>query len=105
MRSILSLLLLSTSSVALADQAPNPVKPSQTGATVDVRTMATDDCARARKAGKTCVLDIGEETIEGQVANGTGEGFTGLDWGTATSLIRLRRDFITEILRSAEDID
>ena len=28
-----------------------------------------------------------------------------LDIGKAGSLIRLRRDFITEILRSAEDID
>jgi hypothetical protein len=109
MRLILSSLLVLSSTVAFADNpvpaAPAPIKGDTAGKTVDVRTMATDDCARARKAGKTCVLDIGEEQIEGQVANGTGEGFTSVDWGKAGSLIRLRRDFITEILRSAEDID
>jgi len=104
MRLILSLLVLSTSTIAFADD-PAPVKTSPSNQTVDVRTMVTDDCARARKLNKTCVLEIGEEQIEGQVANGTGEGITTIDWGKAGSLIRLRRDFITEILRSAEDID
>lgn len=107
MRLILSSLLVLSSTIAFADN-PKPAPAATTnpsGKTVDVRTMATDDCARARKAGKTCVLDIGEESIEGQVATGTGEGFTSLDIGKAASLIRLRRDFITEILRSAEDID
>ncbi|MFN0248880.1 MAG: hypothetical protein ACKV2T_18465 [Kofleriaceae bacterium] len=104
MRLLLSSLVILSSSIAFAD-APAPAAPTQSGRTVDVRTMATDDCARARKAGKTCVLDIGEESIEGQVATGTGEGFTSINWGSASSLIRLRRDFITEILRSAEDID
>lgn len=103
MRLILSSLVVLSSTLAFADTEPAPV--ADQGKTVDVRTMATDDCARARKAGKTCVLDIGEESIEGQVATGTGEGFTSIDWGKAGSLIRLRRDFITEILRSAEDID
>lgn len=105
MRLILSSLVILSSSLAFADQPPGPAKASPSGATVDVRTMATDDCARARKAGRTCVLDIGEEKIVGEAATGTGEGFTGVDWGKAGSLIRLRRDFITEILRSAEDID
>lgn len=116
MRLILSALLVLSSTIAFADNAkpapapaatatPNPTGGGARLSTVDVRTMATDDCARARKAGKTCVLDIGEESIEGQVATGTGEGFTSLDIGKAASLIRLRRDFITEILRSAEDID
>jgi len=98
MRLILSMVLvLSTSTVALAD---NP-----SGKTVDVQTMKDGDCARARKAGKTCVLDIGEENIEGQVASGNGEKLTGIEFGKAASLIRIRRDFITEILKSAEDID
>ena len=106
MRLILSSLLVLSSTLAFADNKPAPTPaPEQSGKTVDVRTMATDDCARARKAGKTCVLDIGEEDITGEVATGTGEAFTGMDWGRSGSLIRLRRDFITEILRSAEDID
>lgn len=115
MRLILASLVVLSSSMAFADKsglgldwppsAPTAKSSPAAGATVDVRTMASDDCARARKAGKTCVLDIGEESIEGQVATGTGEGMTTIDFGQAGSLIRLRRDFITEILRSAEDID
>lgn len=110
MRLILASLVVLSSSMAFADKsgpasAPATKASPAAGATVDVRTMASDDCARARKAGKTCVLDIGEESVEGQVATGTGEGVTTIDWGKAGSLIRLRRDFITEILRSAEDID
>ena len=101
MRLILSSLLLLSSSIAFADNPP----AKSAGATVDVRTMASDDCARARKAGKTCVLDIGEENIIGESAKGTGEILIVADVGKASSLIRLRRDFITEILRSAEDID
>lgn len=95
MRMILATLLLG----ALA--LPATAQP----ATTDVTTMATDDCARARKAGKTCVLSIDDETIEGTVATGNGSTIIGLDTGRLTSLIRLRRDFIPEILRSAEDID
>lgn len=106
MRLILSTaLVLSMSTLAFADDGAPAATPGKASATVDVQVMKTDDCARARKLGKTCVLDIGEEQIEGQVANGTGEGITTIDWGRAGSLIRLRRDFITEILRSAEDID
>jgi len=97
MRLILATILVLTSSVAIAD---NP-----SGKTVDVETMKDGDCARARKAGKTCVLDIGEEILVGQVASGNGEKLTGIELGKAASLIRLRRDFITEILKSAEDID
>lgn len=110
MRLILSSILVLSSTVAFADSSPPAPSTAtkatdQPGKTVDVRTMASDDCARARKANKTCVLDIGEEEVEGQVASGNGERFTGIEWGNANSLIRLRRDFITEILRSAEDID
>lgn len=105
MRLILSSLLLLSSTVAFADNPAPALKGDSSQKTVDVRTMASDDCARARKMGKTCVLDIGEESIEGQVATGTGEGITTIDWDKWGSMIRLRRDFITEILRSAEDID
>jgi hypothetical protein len=72
--------------------------------TPDVRQMKTDDCARARKQNKTCVLDMGTETIEGAGVKGDGERVDIVSFGKATSLIRIRRDFITEILRSAEDL-
>lgn len=69
-----------------------------------VEKMATDDCARARKAGKTCVLTIEDETIEGGVPS-AGEMNVGIvKFTKSTSLIRVRKDFIPEILKSAEDL-
>ena len=71
----------------------------------DVQKMAKDDCAKARAAGKTCVLDITDGDIhEGEVPKGEGTGFTGIGFGKATSLIRIRRDFIQQIMKSAEDL-
>lgn len=71
----------------------------------DVTTMASDDCARARKAGRTCVLTIEDETIDGQIVTGSGEQVLGLVLPTMDSLITIRRDFILEILKTAADID
>lgn len=72
--------------------------------TPDVQQMRTDDCARARKLNKTCVLDIDGETLEGTVGKGDGERVDILGFGKSASLVRIRRDFITEILKSAEDL-
>lgn len=94
MRTLLaSALLLGLSAAAFAD-------------TVDVSTMTTDDCAKARKAGKTCVLSItDDDDIVGNVPT-HGEMTTGIiRFGDHDSLIKVRRDFIPEILRTAEDID
>jgi hypothetical protein len=78
-------------------------------ATADTRTpdaaqMKTDDCARARKQNKTCVIDMGTETLEGTTGKGEGERIDIIGFGKAESLVRIRRDFITEILKSAEDL-
>lgn len=70
----------------------------------DVKKMATDDCARARTAGKTCVINIEGIDVEGRGVGGSGERITIPDFSKAGSLIRLRRDFIQEILKSAEDL-
>ena len=95
MRSFLIALLIAVPTTAMA-------QPSKT---TDVSTMATDDCARARKAGKTCVLTIGEEDVEGNVGVPNETTIDVRVIGKMSSLIRLRRDFIPEILKSAEDID
>lgn len=89
---LLGSLLALIPAVALAD-APK-----------DVKKMATDDCARARAAGKTCVINIEGIDVEGQNPTGTGERITIPDFGTNKSLVRIRRDFIPEILKSAEDL-
>jgi hypothetical protein len=70
----------------------------------DSRDLASQDCARARKAGKTCVLSFEKEDITGGVATGEGEGIDVRAITTFSSLIRIRTDFIAEIIRAAEDI-
>ena len=95
MRLLLSALLLAVPATALAQPAK----------TADVQTMASDDCARAREAGRTCVLTIEDESIVGSSPQAGETPLTAIEWGSTRSLINLRRDFILEILRTAEDID
>ncbi len=70
----------------------------------DVKKMTTDDCARARTSGKTCVINIEGIDLEGRGVGGSGERLSAPEFARANSLIRLRRDFIPEILKSAEDL-
>jgi hypothetical protein len=92
MRYILLAALL-VPSIAFADTAP------------DVSKMKSDDCARARKANKTCVLDMGGENLEGEKVTATGSALNARQFATLGSLIHIRKDFITEILKSAENVD
>jgi len=85
-------LLASVPAVASADPTP------------DVQKMATDDCARARKQNKTCVLSIENEIIDGGHPKGDLPPIVIPIDTKLGSLIRIRRDFIVEILKSAEDI-
>ena len=86
------LLVLLLAATASADPAP------------DVHKMHDDDCARARKQGKTCVLSIESEELEGtKIMPGESPINVRLFDGYQ-SLITLRRDFIPEILKSAEDL-
>ncbi len=65
----------------------------------------SDDCAAARKANKTCVLDMGKEELTADKPVGTGIGVGVIKIEKEPSLIHLRTDFIVEIIRSAEDLD
>jgi hypothetical protein len=90
MRSLVVLMLLTAPALA------EPKKSAE--------TMHTDDCAKARKVGKTCELTIEDEKVTGNVATGTGTGIAVIDTGKHVSLIRLRREFIVQIIKSAEDL-
>lgn len=96
MRTCLFLLVASILSTAPAVADPTPAP--------DVTRMAADDCARARKLNKTCVLSIEDEQIDGTTPT-AGEPpisiTTRINHG---SLIRIRYDFIAEILKTAEDL-
>jgi hypothetical protein len=91
MRTVLAALLMfvATTAVARAD---------------DAKKMATDDCARARAANKTCVIDMGNEKIEGETPTNSGMKVDVIKFITASSLIHIRKDFIPEIIKTAEDL-
>jgi hypothetical protein len=65
----------------------------------------SDDCAAARKANKTCVLDMGKEELTADKPVGEGIGVGVITTGKEPSMIHIRRDFIVEIIKSAEDVD
>ena len=88
------LVTVGLSSVAAADPTPAP----------DVHKMNSNDCAQARKQNKTCVLSIEEEAVDGKVPTLTETSVVVNPFGKHGSLISLRRDFIPEILKSAEDL-
>jgi len=94
----LSAALLLTTATAFAD-GNKPSSPA------DATKMHNDDCARARKMNKTCVLDMKGEEVEGEKGSPGGTAIGIISFTKAESLIRIRRDFITEIIKSAEDID
>ncbi len=73
-------------------------------ADTDAKKMATDDCARARAQNKTCVIDMGDEKIVGETPTNSGMKVDVLKFITANSLIHIRKDFIPEILKTAEDL-
>ncbi len=89
--------LLSLAPAAFADVAPT-APPASSG------DRPSDDCARARKQNKTCVLDIGPEDIGGTVVKNSGIDTTIATFSKHGSLIHLRKDFIAEIVKTADDL-
>ena len=77
-----------------------PSRPS-----TDAHDMASSDCARARRLKQTCVLTIGPEEIEGGAVKPDGLDITARDRMRFGTLVRVRTDFIPEILKSANDLD
>jgi hypothetical protein len=95
MRLFLATLLVSLAATSAAAD-PSPTR--------DVGKLVSDDCAKARKLKKDCVLTIESHEIEGGTPRATGTTVTILNPGKQQSLIRLRRDFIPEIVKTAEDL-
>jgi hypothetical protein len=86
--------VLVATSLAAADPAPT-----------SAQQMHVDDCARARAAHKTCVIDMGKgDTVDGSTVRPDGMASSLIKFGSNSSLIRIRRDFISEIIKSAEDL-
>jgi hypothetical protein len=109
MRFLVTASILFAATAARADapvKQAAPVAKSTATAPSDVRMMHTDDCARARAQNKTCVIDMGKgDDVEGNAPGAGGIGIIAIETTKAASLIHLRRDFIVEILKSAEDLE
>ena len=71
----------------------------------DADTMRKSDCARATAAGKTCELKMDAEEVNGGVPSATGTTVAVRPNTTFRSLIRIRMDFIAEILKTANEIE
>ena len=92
--------LLALAPAALADPAPAAPAPAPTA---EKEAPPSGDCARARAHNQTCVLDMGGESVDGNVAKNTGLDTTIATFSKHGSLIHIRRDFIPEIVKTAED--
>jgi hypothetical protein len=55
-------------------------------------------------APKTKVYDFSGDTIEGDLIKPEGSTLDARDFAKHSSLIRIRKDFIPEIIKSAEDL-
>jgi hypothetical protein len=54
--------------------------------------------------GKVKVYDFDGDTIDGDLIKPEGTTVDARDFGSHASLIRIRKDFIPEIIKSAEDL-
>jgi hypothetical protein len=86
----------------LADPAP-PVHRSAPESAPAPRTGASD-CARARKAGQPCQLTIEAEPVGGDRPVPDGTDLRLRRFEPAGSMLRLRRDFIDQIAKSADEL-
>lgn len=95
------LFLASALTAALATvAAADPPKPAAKNAS----TMHDDDCARAHAQHRTCVLTIGGEDVGGSTPTANGSTVRVITPPKQPSLVRVRRDFIVQIIESAEDL-
>ncbi len=60
--------------------------------------------AGGKDAGKVKVYDFSGDTIEGDLVKPEGTDLNARDFAKHSSLIRIRKDFIPEIIKSAEDL-
>ena len=95
-------MLLALAPAASAD--PKPVPAPRATEPAGTEAPISGDCARARAHNKTCVLDMGGETVDGDVAKNTGLDTTIATFSTHGSLIHIRRDFLPQIVKTAEDL-
>lgn len=95
---LIATLLLTLSTAAAADTAKTPAK------TKTAEQMVTDDCTRATKAGKQCVIKFDAHGVDANTPGHDGIRVNVLPDTQKPSLIHIRRDFIEQIVKTAEDL-
>ena len=75
------------------------------GTPLDPQAATRSDCARARAQGKTCELNMEAESIERGPGAGDGIAIVIREQVKHSSLIRVRREWLAEILAAAEQLD
>ena len=96
----LALLTALVAPPALADPAPAP-SPEQRAA---AGRAEASECARARKAGKPCQLTIEPEQVGGDRVSPDGTDLRLRRFEPTGSMIRLRAEFIDQIVKSADEL-
>ncbi len=96
----LALLTALAAPPVLADPAPAPPPDHRPAG---ARTEA-GDCARARKAGKPCQLTIEPEQVGGDRPVPDGTDLRLRRFEPAGSMLRLRREFLDQIVKSADEL-
>ncbi len=92
MRALVVAILASWAQIAAADPRP------------EARDVRDTDCARARRAGKTCELTLAAEQVGGTRPDPGGSDVRARRFDPTGSLIRLRRDFVDAIVKAADDL-
>jgi len=113
-RLLLPIFLVAASAAAAAagpggpTPTPTPTPTPAAGPALpgtSAKDLAARDCARARAHNRPCKLVFTTgDTINGTGATGEGTVVDVPVFGKFDSLIRIRQDFVPEIIKAAEDL-
>jgi len=104
-RLLLPIFLVAAAATAAAADPGGAAAPAPALRGTSANDLAARDCARARAHHQPCQLVFRTgDTINGNGATGDGTVVQVLEFGKFTSLIRVRQDFIPEIIKAAEDL-
>jgi hypothetical protein len=98
--------LIATVLFAIFLASPAIAQPAKKQQRRDPNEMAATDCERLVAKGKKCkILKIEGEIVKGSTPIGDGTNVGVINFDDHASMIKLRKHFIPEIIKSAEDLD
>ncbi|GAB4509867.1 MAG: hypothetical protein Tsb0020_26630 [Haliangiales bacterium] len=82
-----------------------PLAASAQTSSLRPQTSAQDDCAKAKRAGRTCQITFEDgDSIDGNRAAGSRDHIRGRSELVFSNLIKVRQSFRPEIIYAAEDL-